>query len=71
MERVAKISESEAAQHAIRDLLAHLDNVGNISSFDTFSKTKTSTTIKNKYEQIGPLMRNTTTFTGEKDSSHR
>jgi hypothetical protein len=71
MERPSKISESEAVQHAIRDLLAHLDNVGNISSFDTFSKTKTSTTIKNKYEQIGPLMRNTTTFTGEKDSSHR
>ncbi len=67
MERPSKISESEAVQHAIRDLLAHLDNVGNISSFDTFSKTKTSTTIKNKYEQIGPLMRNTTTFTGEKE----
>jgi hypothetical protein len=67
MERPAKISESEAVQHAIRDLHTHLDNVGNISSFDTFSKTRTSSTIRNKYEQLGPLMRNTTTFSSEKE----
>lgn len=65
MERPSKISESEALQHAIRDLHGHLDSVGNISAFDTFSKSRVETTLKNKYEQIGSYIKNTTTISRE------
>jgi len=65
MERPGKISESEAVQHAVRDLHGHLDSVGNISAFDTFSKSRVETTLKNKYEQIGSYIKNTTTVSRE------
>ena len=40
-----------------------IEGMANIQAFEQFSKNQVVQTLKNKYEEIGPYIANTTTFT--------
>lgn len=66
IQRVAKINgEAEGRALALREVMAKLDGMANIEAFEQFSKTEVKKTLTNKFEKIGELLKNTTTYTSE------
>jgi hypothetical protein len=61
---------SECFAGASQSLMGSLNSMANISSFDSRNGTNIRQQIKNKYEQAGPVLANTTTFTTDESKSN-
>lgn len=62
--RPSKINgEAEGRSLALEAVNGKVEGMANIQAFEQFSKTQVVNTLKNRYEQIGSYMSNTTTFT--------
>lgn len=64
--RPSKIDgEAEGRVLALAGVNGQLNGMANISQFEQFSKAEVTKTLTNKFEKVGELMRNTTTFSHE------
>ncbi len=62
--RPSKINgEAEGRSLALDAVNGKIEGMANIQAFEQFSKNQVVQTLKNKYEEIGPYIANTTTFT--------
>ena len=63
--------ESECLQAAGQDLLGRINQMSNISQFDSYTGSRVNRELSNKFENIGKYIRNTTVFKDGRSSSGR